>query len=277
MIPMGMRMFKIGDFAKLNRVSVSALRFYDTAGLLKPIKTDDFSGYRYYSAEQMPRLNRILTLKEMGFSLEEILLIIDSQHPKDSFSLLMEIKYKEIQGKIKEEQDRLLKLKTFMDYYKQEEAMINYDVLLKKVDTIKVAGRRDLVSDYGAQGPLWEELVTYIESNHVKMVPPCMAIYYDEPADNNLVDLQVVEPIVGTLKGNDRITVGDLAAVEEMAYVVHKGSYQSISLAYKAISKWIEDNGYHIVGPQRELYLKGEWDSESEEEYITEIQVPVSK
>lgn len=270
-------MFKIGDFAKLNRVSVSALRFYDTAGLLKPTKIDDFSGYRYYSADQMPRLNRILTLKEMGFSLDEILLILDRDNPKDSFALLMELKYKEIQGKIKEEQDRLLKLKTFMDYYKQEEAMMKYDILLKKVDTIKVAGIRDMVADYGAQGPLWEELVSYIERNKVKIVPPCMAIYYAEPADKSLVDIQVVEPIAGNLLGNERITVGELEEVLQMAYVVHKGSYKTTSLAYEAITKWIQDNGYEINGPIRELYLKGEWDCQTEEDYITEIQIPVSK
>lgn len=270
-------MFKIGDFAKLNRISVSALRYYDTAGLLKPVKTDAFSGYRYYSAEQMPRLNRILTLKDMGFSLEEIVLILDKAKAADTFSLLLELKYKEVQGKIEEEQEKLTKLKTFMDYYKQEEDTMKYDIVLKKVEAVKVAGRRELVTDYGAQGPLWEELVTYIEENNVKMVPPCMAIYYDEPEGKNLVDVQVAEPIIGNLKGNDRITVEDLEEVPQMACVIHKGSYKTISLAYTAISQWMQDNGYKITGPQRELYLKGEWDSESEEEYITELQFPVLK
>ncbi len=50
-------MFKIGDFAKLNRVTVSALRHYDAIGLLRPETTDNFTGYRYYSVSQMPKLN----------------------------------------------------------------------------------------------------------------------------------------------------------------------------------------------------------------------------
>ena len=61
-------MFKIGDFSKLSRVSVKTLRYYDELGLLKPANVDDFTGYRYYVIDQMPRLNRILALKDLGFS-----------------------------------------------------------------------------------------------------------------------------------------------------------------------------------------------------------------
>ncbi len=57
-------MFKIGDFSKLSRVSVKTLRYYDKLGLLKPAHVDHFTGYRYYSADQPPQLNRILALDE---------------------------------------------------------------------------------------------------------------------------------------------------------------------------------------------------------------------
>ena len=65
-------MLKIGDFARLSQVSVVALRHYDEIGLLRPVKVDPFTGYRYYSTDQLPRLNRILALKDLGFSLEQI-------------------------------------------------------------------------------------------------------------------------------------------------------------------------------------------------------------
>lgn len=63
-------MFKIGEFSRLSRVSVRMLRHYDQLGLLTPSQTDSFTGYRYYSANQLPRLNRILALRDLGFSLE---------------------------------------------------------------------------------------------------------------------------------------------------------------------------------------------------------------
>ena len=65
-------MIRIGDFSKLSRVSVKTLRFYDEMGLLKPVEVDRFTGYRYYEFDQLPRLYRILALKDLGFSLEEI-------------------------------------------------------------------------------------------------------------------------------------------------------------------------------------------------------------
>jgi len=65
-------MLKIGDFSKLARVTIKALRYYDELGLLKPVKVDEFTGYRYYSASQLTQLYRIMALKDMGLSLEEI-------------------------------------------------------------------------------------------------------------------------------------------------------------------------------------------------------------
>jgi DNA-binding transcriptional MerR regulator len=65
-------MIRIGDFSRLSRVSVKTLRFYDEKGLLRPIQVDWFTGYRHYEYHQLPRLYRILALKDLGFSLEEI-------------------------------------------------------------------------------------------------------------------------------------------------------------------------------------------------------------
>ena len=70
-------MLKIGDFSKMVRVPVPTLRYYDQVGLLKPIEVDRFTGYRYYSASQLPRLHRILALKGLGFSLEQIGAVLD--------------------------------------------------------------------------------------------------------------------------------------------------------------------------------------------------------
>jgi DNA-binding transcriptional MerR regulator len=68
---------KIGEFSRLARVSVKALRLYDQLGLLRPARTDALTGYRYYSSEQLPRLNAVLALKELGFSLEQVQVLLD--------------------------------------------------------------------------------------------------------------------------------------------------------------------------------------------------------
>ncbi|MFW5780147.1 MAG: MerR family transcriptional regulator, partial [Bacillota bacterium] len=65
-------MFKIGEFSKINRITIKTLRYYEKIGLLIPDKTDRESGYRYYSISQLNDIINILTLKRMGFSLAEI-------------------------------------------------------------------------------------------------------------------------------------------------------------------------------------------------------------
>jgi DNA-binding transcriptional MerR regulator len=70
-------MIKIGDFSKLSLVSIKTLRYYDEMGLLKPVHVDQFTGYRYYSADQLSRLHRILALKDLGFSLEQIARVLN--------------------------------------------------------------------------------------------------------------------------------------------------------------------------------------------------------
>jgi DNA-binding transcriptional MerR regulator len=64
-------MFSIGEFARLGTVSVRTLRHYDEIGLLHPAKVDSNTGYRSYAADQLGQLNRIMALKDLGFSLEQ--------------------------------------------------------------------------------------------------------------------------------------------------------------------------------------------------------------
>ncbi|KPC90493.1 MerR family transcriptional regulator, partial [Streptomyces sp. NRRL F-6602] len=72
-------MFTIGDFARHGRVSVRMLRHYDATGLLRPARVDPANGYRHYTASQLSRLNRIIALKELGFTLQQVRDIVDEK------------------------------------------------------------------------------------------------------------------------------------------------------------------------------------------------------
>jgi DNA-binding transcriptional MerR regulator len=72
-------MLSIGDFARYGRVSVRMLRHYDTLGLLLPARVDPASGYRFYTAAQLARLNRIVALKDLGFTLDQVRAMLDEQ------------------------------------------------------------------------------------------------------------------------------------------------------------------------------------------------------
>lgn len=270
-------MFKIGDFARINRVTVKTLRYYDNLGLLQPEKIDHNTGYRYYSADQMPRLNKILSLKDAGFSLDEISVILNKNMDSEQIQILLELKRSEVFNRLKDEQARLTRIETLIKMCKQEEYSMKYDIVLKKIEPIRVASLRGTIPNYSEQEHLWNELAEHIQKHGARIVPPCMVIYHDIGYKEETVDAEVIEPIEGRLPDTHRIKVKELEGVDEMACVVHKGPYQTLNMPYSAITKWIEENGYEIVGPQRELYLKGEWITSDQNEYITEIQFPVRK
>ena len=93
-------MFRIGDFSRLSQVPVTALRFYDDMGLFKPAQVDRFTGYRYYTLEQLPRLNRILALRDLGLSLEQIAELLDEAVPAEQIRGMLRLKQAELQQHI---------------------------------------------------------------------------------------------------------------------------------------------------------------------------------
>ena len=100
-------MIRIGDFSKLSRVSIKTLRYYDEMGLLKPIEVDRFTGYRYYDFHQLPRLYRILALKELGFSLEEIGRFLEENLSTEELRGMLKLRQAEIRQRMEEETVRL--------------------------------------------------------------------------------------------------------------------------------------------------------------------------
>src|SRR5688572_26572052 len=99
-------MFTIGEFARLAQVSNRLLRYYDEIGLLTPAQTDRFTGYRYYSAAQLPELNRILALRELDLSLEQIQRILRDKISVEEMQGMLLLKKAEIEQHVQAEAQR---------------------------------------------------------------------------------------------------------------------------------------------------------------------------
>jgi effector-binding domain-containing protein len=269
-------MLKIGDFSKLSRVSVKTLRYYDEMGLINPVHVDAFTGYRYYSASQLPRLNRILALKDLGFSLEQIARILDEGLSLEQLRGMLRLKRAEIQQRVDEEQERLARVEARLSQIEMEAAMSNYDVVLKCVEPVRVASLRDIIPSYSQQSHLWGELGAYLGQRHVHPAGPCLTLYHDEGYKEKDVDVEVCEPVKANLPASDRVKVYELPGVPMMACVVHQGSFANVNEAYEALIRWAEHSGYHIVGPAREVYLR-EPQKQDDPDAVTEVQFPVQK
>jgi len=268
-------MLKIGEFSKVGQVSVKTLRYYDTVGLLKPIHVDPTSRYRYYSFEMLPKLNRILALKELGLSLEQIKRLLEVDLSAEQLRGMLRLKQVEIQEQMTIEKEKLARVEARLIMIEQENKMPDYDVLIKRVEPISVASVREVIPTYPEQGPLWDELESFLASHQIKPEGPCFTIYYSDTPD---IDTQVCEPVSISIQEDRKVNQQLLPGVETMATVVHDGPFITIGEAYAAILKWIEANGYKINGPAREVYLRpAENGSQTDADTVTEIQFPVEK
>jgi effector-binding domain-containing protein len=272
-------MLKIGDFSKFSQVSIKTLRYYDEIGLLKPIKVDELTGYRYYSAEQLPLLNKIIGFKELGLTLEDILKILTESLPADDVIKLLKAKRRTTLDLLRREEARLKKMEEWLRKIEKEGNMPKYDVVVKKVEALTIASVRDTLGSYSEVGKLYGELFAFIGSKRIKPMGPPLSIYHDHEYKDKDADVEAGIPVAAGTAGSDKVKVQTLPVIEQAACLIHKGPYENFNQAYQSLMSWIEENGYSIEGPNREVYLKGpgQFIKGNPNDYITEIQVPVKK
>lgn len=273
---------KIGDFSKLSLVSVKALRYYNELGLLRPARVDESTGYRYYSASQLTRLNRILAMKDMGLSLEQIALLLDKEPTPDQIRGMLRLKEVELHQQLEEGQARLARIEAWLQAFEQEATMPAYDVILKSVAPLLVAQARGIAPkmeqpELGMTlGRLFGEVMGSLSQQGATVVGPGITLYYDTEFRDRDISVGACLAFEGELRDSEQVKVAELPAVETMASVIHHGSFSTMHQAYNAVLKWIEANGYHISGPNRELNLEFEPGGD-ESKFVTEIQFPVEK
>lgn len=270
-------MFKIGDFSRLSQVTIKTLRYYDEIELLKPARVDSFTGYRYYSAEQLPRLNRILALKDLGLSLEDIARLLNEDLSPEQIRDMFRIKQAELQNRLEEEQTRLARVEARLKQIEQEGKLPPQEVVVKAIKAQKVAAARAVIPTYAHVGQLFALVYQFIKANRIQPAGPTASIYHDQGYRAKDVDVEAIVPFNGPGVGGDQVEVRELPSVEAMATVIHQGSYESVGGAYHALTVWLEQNNCRVAGPIREVYLQGVNDSDDPSTFVTEIQVPVEK
>ncbi len=274
-------MVRIGVFARLSEVSVKTLRHYDDIGLLAPAYVDDWSGYRYYTLEQLPRLYRILALRDLGFSLDEIAGLLRRNLPPAEMTRLLRDKQAEMQRRIAEEQARLARVETRLRQLEQENTMPDYDIRLKKVEPLLVASVRDTIPDWEQVTPtfnrLFDEVYGYATSQGAVIAGPGFDLWHEDgPPSGADMAVEAAFPIVAPIPDSERVKVSHLPAVETMASAIHRGPFRGIGQAHEAIVRWTKANGRRICGPSREVYLQYERDGDPSA-YVTEVQYPVTE
>ena len=132
-------MFSIGDFAWYGRVSVRMLRHYDAIGLLRPARVDQVSGYRWYEAGQLSRLNRIVALKDLGFTLQQIQLILDDKLSAGELRGMLRLRQAELESRITADASQLAQVAARLQIIEKEGAMPADEVQIKRIPAVRVA------------------------------------------------------------------------------------------------------------------------------------------
>lgn len=266
-------MYQIGLFSKINRITAKTLRHYDAIGLLKPGYVDPHTGYRYYTSKELIRMNRILALKQLGLTLEEIARVIGEP---EMVKLILTLKRQELRERIKEEEGRLRQVEVYLKNIEGETNM-DYNPILKRLPGCTVASMRTVADNYNAYftliPPMGEEMR---RQGAVCADPPyCFTIYHDGEYKESDIDIEVCEAVQAPREDSDLVRYKRMAPVPEAACVLHRGSYAGLREAYLFLYRWIDDNGYEPADNPRESYIDGIWNKEREEEWLTELQVPV--
>lgn len=277
-------MLKIGDFSRLGQVSVRTLHHYDERGLLKPDEIDDWTGYRFYSVEQLPRLNRILALKDLGFSLDQIGRLVDDDVPAEQLRGMLALKQAEIERQLTQGQTRLLRVEARLKRIEQEGEPSPYEVVMKKAPSQTVASARAVVPTMADVAQyrcdLYEAVYGWLATSGGETVGPELALYHNHEYVEKNMDMEAALPVRGgRVFGGGGIEVRELPAVPQMASATFEGEdIWDIPGAVAALFVWVGENGYSSAGPMREVHHFGrELDHEDYDSFVIEMQIPVKK
>ncbi len=281
-------MLKVSDFAKIARVSVKTLHHYDEISLLRPELIQPGNGYRYYSLEQLPRLNRIIALKDLGFTLQQIRAVLNKNLSIAEMHGMLKLKEAELEDHIQQEQERLESVKMRLHQIEQEGTPHDYDIRVKSVPSQVVASARGLIpltdNSYLQCQKLAIAIVGWLQQVNGRITGPWCSLYHETAYENNnerfdiemAVEVESALLTQASLPSSDLVKVHMLPASDQSAYLLHYGEYDGLWNAHLALMEWIEAGNYSSVGPYRCIYLHLQTSAGGDKPLI-ELQIPIQQ
>lgn len=254
------------------------LRHYDERGLLAPKITDSFTGYRYYSEEQLAVAGRIVALKDMGFSLSAIGEMLKSYDDPKALAEFLAVQRTQMQSQANDAARRVLLLEAAIKRLREDDKMMKYDVVLKTIPERYVASVRKVIPAYDKEGELWGIMMSETAAQSMKIADPCygLAVFHDEGFKESDVDVEVQMSVEGKYNDTNSVKFKTVAPVE-IASATYKGSYEQLTDVHRAVANWVRDNGYEFTAPMFCIYHVSPAQTNNPDELVTEVCYPVKK
>jgi len=227
-------MFSIGEFARHGRVSVRMLRHYDAIGLLRPACVDAASGYRFYKASQLAELNRVIALKDLGFSLQQVHAILAEEVSAAELRGMLKLRRAEIHAQIEAETTRLARVEARLLTIEDEGRVPVDGVVIKRLAAARVAELTGTAASFEPEAitpviqPLYSDLWCRLASAGATAAGPAVAYYEDAPGGDGAVVVHAAVPVFTEPGADDRFNVVNLAEVERAATIIHHGSMDDV-------------------------------------------------
>jgi DNA-binding transcriptional MerR regulator/effector-binding domain-containing protein len=273
-------MFRIGEFAQIAQVSARQLRFYDQLGLLQPAHIDAQTGYRSYSIRQLPRLNGILALKELGLSLEQIGPLLKDEISPTELRAMLTLKRAEVERSLREEERRLRHIESRIAQIDRHGGTEGFDVILKSVESAPFLSLHCSCADMDEV----VRMVRLVAEDGARQIRPALrdklVVVARNDHDDDKLDLEIGFSLTRPSNAGVRLTGDYLLRASElpaetMATIVRPGTNMESHTSFGAVGTWIEANNYQIAGPCREVFLEPITGPPGFEGALVEIQFPI--
>ncbi len=262
-------MLKISEFSKLSHLTVKALRFYEKEGLLKPVSVDEWNNYRFYETSQLEIAAKIKSYRQLDLSIDEIKAIFAENDVKK----ILQEKSKSLTREKHLIESRLSIINSIL-----EDKEMKYQVTEKVIPEKIVYTAETVLKNYSDR----MQWIPFVGQECLKLNPGMKCSeppyefceYLDGEYKETDIHIRHNEAVTAFRRENEFIKFKTLPETKVIS-IYHKGSYASIGEAYAFLMKYAEQNGYKSSGPSRECYIDGIWNKESEEDWLTELQMPV--
>lgn len=264
-------MYKIGDFSKMSKTTIKALRYYEKEGLLTPAFIDPYTSYRFYESSQLTDVSKIISLRQIGLSIKDIKRVFNGE----SMVEILNNRKKEIEENLINLNTELSKIK-----YLMEGINMQNEIIIKKIPSYIVYYRDKVIDDFSKITEFVLETGSLcLKANPtLKCLTPdyCYINYLDGEYKEKDIKVRYAQAVESRGNETEEIKFMEIPEVTVVC-IYHKGSYENLRDSYNIILKYIEDNGYEIVDNARECYIDGCWNKDNEKDYLTEIEFPVKK
>ena len=262
-------MYRIGEFSELTKTTIKTLRYYEKEGLLIPDYVDNQTGYRFYETSQLTELAKIISLRQMGISINNIKRILNGSGLEE----ILKQRKQELETEISISNSQLLQINNLLEGKNMEK-----EVILKELPSHIVYYKEGVIKNF-------EEIVKFILQSagecksanpNIKCIEPdyCYISYLDGEYKETDIKIRYAQVVTEMGIPTETIKFEELKPIKA-ACIYHKGSYSNLRESYSFLIKWVEENGYEIAEPIRERYIDGMWNKESDDEWLTEIQIPI--